>query len=125
MISLELGLRGTLLYLLITNCKLSLCLLIVLSEFLQVFNWFALRDRNGKRDVGFGVLMSRLRIVSLDYSRYAIKTYIDYRIIWDRNKGLVQCSIHLLCCTFEKSSASYMIKNCQQKSNVGYHDLPP
>ena len=51
-------------YLLISNSELSLRLLIVFGETLELFNWIALKDRDKKSDILFRVLMARLSMLS-------------------------------------------------------------
>lgn len=38
-----------------------------------------------------------------------LETYIDFGIIWNSCEGLIQCSMHLLRCSFEESTTACSI----------------
>jgi hypothetical protein len=48
------------LHLLVANCELALRLLVLVRVCLQLLDWVALQDGDGKLDVGLCVLVARL-----------------------------------------------------------------
>jgi len=93
--------------LLITDGEFALCLLIGACERLQLFDGFALRDGDGEFDVAFGVLMAWLQSVSYTDARQSCSnTYVDFRVIRQRAKCLVQRCVHLLRGTLEEATTT-------------------
>lgn len=92
-------------YLFVGNGKFALRFLVVLGEGIQFLDRLALRNRQSKFDIGFRVLVTRLEMLDHvgDSGR---RTYVDFCFIGDGSKGLVQCSMHLICRTLEESTTS-------------------
>lgn len=94
-------------YHLIPNRELSLCLLIVLCEGLQLLYCVRLQHCSQEFDVLFRVLMPRLPLSVLQPLRPRLaNTHVDPGIIWQRRKCLIQCRMHLCWCTLKEFSAT-------------------
>lgn len=69
-------------YLLISNRKLALRLLVVLRERLQLLDWFRLRHRHAELDVLFRIFVAGLQHVSIPLSHKTHPlSHIDFGII--------------------------------------------
>ena len=73
---------------------------------MELFDWFALQNRHCEFHIGFRILVARLCKISTISLDSGAKAYVDFRILRNSSKGLVQCSVHFLGSTLEKSTAT-------------------
>jgi hypothetical protein len=101
--------------LLVSDCENPLSVLILLGEGFELLDRFGLGNREKELDVLARIFMSTLvKMISCKYlpMQCVLKylAHIDFGVIWEGRKCLVQGFVHLSRATLEESSTSYMYR---------------